>query len=239
MSRWLFYLGFAGSAAWLGAAIALVLPSFPLEQPLTPNEWGDFFAGMAAPLAFWWLVIGYLQQGIELRQNTSALALQAQQLELQVREMKASVAEQARAVDVATQHLQITQQSAEWQLNYQRLSLQPAFRLLQAFTARGSDNHFYGAFTIKNVGHRVTKAKLFPALGVHGDTLITMNTKTVDVWDTDDSVVIEPILHSGQAQPFEVKIDYVDGRGANASVLLRIKPGLSDDEYTGEMLPAG
>ncbi|TQV71602.1 hypothetical protein FLL45_20855 [Aliikangiella marina] len=45
------------------------------------NEWGDFFAGTAAPLAFAWLVLGYFQQGKELSENTDTLKQQITKLE--------------------------------------------------------------------------------------------------------------------------------------------------------------
>lgn len=44
------------------------------------NEIGDFLAGVFAPLALLWLIIGYFQQGDELRQNSQALLLQAEEL---------------------------------------------------------------------------------------------------------------------------------------------------------------
>jgi len=58
------------------------------------NEWGDFFAGASAPLAFLWLVIGYFQQGEELNQNTKALEHQEKALQQQVDELKQSVEQQ-------------------------------------------------------------------------------------------------------------------------------------------------
>jgi len=44
------------------------------------NEWGDFLAGVFSPIAFLWLVLGYMQQGEELKQNTEALKLQKDEL---------------------------------------------------------------------------------------------------------------------------------------------------------------
>ncbi len=55
---------------------------------LDPNEIGDFFAGLMAPAALFWLVLGYFQQSEELRQNTEALKLQAAALQQQVEETK-------------------------------------------------------------------------------------------------------------------------------------------------------
>ncbi|MEI5700676.1 hypothetical protein WBV14_14425 [Acinetobacter baumannii] len=48
---------------------------------LKPNEWGDFYAGFFAPLAFMWLIFGYYQQGQELK-------LQAIELSNLVKEQK-------------------------------------------------------------------------------------------------------------------------------------------------------
>jgi len=47
---------------------------------LASNELGDFLAGVFAPLAFLFLYLGYKQQGQELKQNTRALRLQADEL---------------------------------------------------------------------------------------------------------------------------------------------------------------
>lgn len=47
------------------------------------HEQGDFLAGFIAPLALVWLVIGYLQQGEELKSNTEALLSQKEEFEVQ------------------------------------------------------------------------------------------------------------------------------------------------------------
>ena len=52
------------------------------------NEKGDFLAGVFSPLAFLWLVYGYLQQGRELKQNTESLRIQAIELRNSVEEQK-------------------------------------------------------------------------------------------------------------------------------------------------------
>ena len=50
------------------------LPGMPL------NNIGDFLAGAFAPLAFWWLVIGYFLQALELKQNSESLMQQAAEM---------------------------------------------------------------------------------------------------------------------------------------------------------------
>ena len=66
------------------------------------NAWGDFLAGIAAPLALLWVVVGYYQQGEELRlsreettrlanssvEQTKALARQAEAVEKSVQMTK-------------------------------------------------------------------------------------------------------------------------------------------------------
>ncbi|HTF96618.1 MAG TPA: hypothetical protein VL995_10840 [Cellvibrio sp.] len=63
---------------------------------LTLNELGDFTAGFAAPLAFIWLVAGYIQQGKELQLNTDALKAQQRELKLQVEATKQLVEQSDR-----------------------------------------------------------------------------------------------------------------------------------------------
>lgn len=81
--------------------------------PTDLNEFGDFVAGSFAPLAFFWLVRGFYQQGKGLAQNSSALKMQAvelarttEALELQVQEMRASVQQQSRLAKIYEEEMQ-------------------------------------------------------------------------------------------------------------------------------------
>lgn len=62
--------------------------NFDELKALKLNEKGDFLAGIFSPLAFLWLVFGYLQQGQELKQNTEALRLQSEELSNLVKEQE-------------------------------------------------------------------------------------------------------------------------------------------------------
>ncbi len=55
------------------------------------NEFGDALAGIVGPVALLWLVLGYFQQGDELRQNGEALRLQADELKNAVDQHKEMV----------------------------------------------------------------------------------------------------------------------------------------------------
>ncbi|MCL6234326.1 hypothetical protein M5F03_03950 [Acinetobacter sp. ANC 5579] len=62
------------------------------------NSLGDFLAGIFAPVAFLWLILGYLQQGKQLDQNTKALEQQEKALQLQIEEMKNGLEQQKQLV---------------------------------------------------------------------------------------------------------------------------------------------
>src|SRR5262245_17358401 len=91
-SRWRTPIAMFVSAAWLSLGLWWIFRGgVPLLQL---DQWGDLAAGAFAPLAFLWLVVGYLQQGEELRDNVRALNLQEEALRLQVQELRESVQQQ-------------------------------------------------------------------------------------------------------------------------------------------------
>ncbi|WP_336038704.1 hypothetical protein [Acinetobacter calcoaceticus] len=89
-------------------------------RELTPNEWGDFFAGFFAPLVFLWLIFGYYQQGKELQQNTKALNLQAE-------ELKNSVEQQEELVKATREELDLLKQQHLDQFKKELVLRQPYF----------------------------------------------------------------------------------------------------------------
>ncbi len=79
-------IAFALTGVWILAFVVGVCLRFNDAGTMPLNEWGDFLAGSFAPLALFWLVIGYFQHGEELRLNTKALELQHEELSRQVKE---------------------------------------------------------------------------------------------------------------------------------------------------------
>jgi hypothetical protein len=55
---------------------------------MEPTGFAEFLAGAFSPLAFLWLILGYMQQGEELKQNTDALILQAAELRQSAEQQK-------------------------------------------------------------------------------------------------------------------------------------------------------
>jgi len=88
-------LGAVLTAVYCCAVGVLIYYKHKTLGSLELNAWGDSLAGVFAPLAFLWLVVGYAQQGDELRQNTEALKAQQDELTQQVVQLnrQASAAE--------------------------------------------------------------------------------------------------------------------------------------------------
>ena len=79
-------------------------------RAMEPNNVGDFLAGVFGPITILWLILGYFQQGIELKQNTRALELQAEELHNSVQQQKELVEVTRRQVDAELQALHVEQQ---------------------------------------------------------------------------------------------------------------------------------
>src|SRR5262245_53936704 len=103
-------VGLALTVAWFVGFGWLSLSS---GLPTTANAWGDWAAGVAAPVAFLWLVIGYFQQGDELRLNTEALKLQHLELQHQVAETAKLAENSERQAIAAEQMVSATQDERE------------------------------------------------------------------------------------------------------------------------------
>lgn len=83
------FLGIITSSVWIAIFAILLFLKRDTVGDLTLNEWGDLFSGFAAPLALVWLIIGYIQQGEELRLNTHALEAQQEEFRLNTEALKA------------------------------------------------------------------------------------------------------------------------------------------------------
>lgn len=108
------------SGIYLLLIIIFALADLPKFKEMNPNEWGDFWAGTFAPLAFLWLVFGYYQQGEELKQNTAAL-------KLQYRELANSVEQQKLLVETTQADLELTKNKELRQISLDTIEAQPFF----------------------------------------------------------------------------------------------------------------
>jgi hypothetical protein len=128
---------------------ALYLWSSTPAAPLKPNEWGDFFAGVFAPVAFLWLVLGYLQQGEELRLSTAALRLQAE-------ELKNSVEQQRALVEVTRLQVEEDRKVIAHERRQRAEEAKPSISVIGQGGSVGDDGHCSYSIMISNSGNDAT-----------------------------------------------------------------------------------
>ena len=66
---------------WLAGIFAFYIIGL-FARPASFNQLGDFLAGVFAPIAFFWLIMGYVQQGKQLEQNIEAIEQQKMAVKL-------------------------------------------------------------------------------------------------------------------------------------------------------------
>lgn len=111
---------FLGIFTIIYLALILDFMSFDVFKKLALNEKGDFLAGIFSPLAFTWLVYGYLQQGSELKQNNQAIRLQAE-------ELKNSVEQQKELVKANNIEIELIKERENRQIKLETIQAQPFF----------------------------------------------------------------------------------------------------------------
>lgn len=136
---------------FVGIPILIYLGHFTLK-PLSLNELGDFLAGAFGPLAIFWVVLGFFQQGAELRNSVDTLKMQAEELRL-------SVEQQKELVGVTRETLKHEKLLSAKQEQQYKASIQPNFLVtLAGGSANGSKvtNNFW----ITNTGNDVSDVNI-------------------------------------------------------------------------------
>lgn len=200
MGRWLAIAGFFGTALYLGLAAVLMNEKLGALADMPLNEIGDFLAGVFSPLAFLWLVLGFLQQGRELKASTDALTLQAA-------ELRASVLQQEALVRVSRQQHEeeVKARQAERQRN--EMQAQPVLDIESAMVARSS-GLITSKFTLRNTGHQVTRVR--PSWTSNAAVSLREH---ISVLANGASVPFDIVATADEIQNFFMHIDYIDGIG--------------------------
>ncbi|CAN7413208.1 hypothetical protein LJR277_002518 [Pseudomonas sp. LjRoot277] len=151
MAKKLEFWGILGTVVYLVIIAATVAFKFEKFLALELNELGDFLAGAFGPIAFLWLVLGFLQQGRELRLSTDALQLQAE-------ELKHSVEQQSIMADAAVRQIDAARQALELQMQESERALIADFEV-RAISKSGGSEGFRNRIKIinnRNVAYKVT-----------------------------------------------------------------------------------
>ena len=131
------------TAVYIGGAITIMGAKFDELILLKLNEIGDLSAGIFGPVAFLWLVLGYVQQGRELKLSSEALQLQA-------KELKHSVDQQKEMVGIAGKQLQVELDKILFEREQRHSALLPKFKLSAVVPSASSNLNV--SMTLKNLG---------------------------------------------------------------------------------------
>jgi hypothetical protein len=207
-------IGLALTTLWVGTIIAIILLKWESAFSMELNAWGDFLAGLSAPLALLWLVIGYFQQGEELRLNTMALDAQQKELQKQVEET-ALLAKNSERQAVASEMLaMLNKEEVKKEELKKRADAQPIF-----WASGGSNNLRQVTTNILNRGGEVydllinytgpyqlsfTHSKLWES-GTQGAIIINPKTgTTLDIeWPIKFSVTYRDSLNEKHTRYFQ------------------------------------
>ncbi|UST97310.1 hypothetical protein [Pseudomonas siliginis] len=88
-----------GTVIYIGIIILVIAAKLEELFELKLNELGDFLAGVFGPVAFLWLVLGFLQQGRELKLSSDALRLQADELKNSVEQQSIMAAAAIKQIE--------------------------------------------------------------------------------------------------------------------------------------------
>lgn len=149
-------IGLIGSALYIVSVAATIVycifAGFILLEPLQVNQVGDFLAGVFGPLAIFWIVPGFFQQGEELHNSVETLKLQARELSL-------SVEQQRELVMVTKETLDHERMLAEQSAKRERDTRRPKPVLsLKGTMSVGSNVHY--DFSAINSGGTATNVSI-------------------------------------------------------------------------------
>ena len=175
-------VAFSISAIWIigGLIYAYVMRANFLA--MEPTGLAEFLAGAFSPLAFLWLIVGYMQQGEELKQNTEALMLQAA-------ELKQSAEQQKHLVEVTRE--QLGQERAYYQEERERMfaAAEPVFLI-------GQDNNS----ALPGMPDRRIR------IANSGGTARALSLDVVSPEGTAERVFTLPVLDTGANQDFNIPV---------------------------------
>jgi hypothetical protein len=212
-----FWFGIAVTVSWLAFA-AYMLESN--KRPDHLNLWGDFFSGFFAPLAFLWLVLGYLQQGEELKHSTEALRLQAE-------ELRNSVEQQSQLVAITREQMKHEFEALQEERERRRDAARPKFVPQQSGSITSSGNVTY-RIKLVNVGNTATKFRLsfeppIESPSHHNMALVAR----------DDIISLE--LRFAVAAPSTAVVRYIDADGFPGEVRFGVQAPLAGGLRLGDV----
>ncbi|MEX5591902.1 hypothetical protein [Pseudomonas orientalis] len=183
------------------------------------NELGDFLAGVFGPIAFLWLVLGFLQQGRELKLSSISLRIQAIELTKAVEQYK-------ELVDVNRKQFDAESEYRKQALLLRMKEVRPIFAAEWYSSNHGPDAHSV-YFHVKNIGGNVTNVKFS-----YPENLYTQTNQVRFMARGDAILFYLQFNGSGAGISGVLLIDYsdVDHSQGSAKIKYEVRPPLGADE---------
>lgn len=178
-----------------------VRPKWETIPGLQLSELGNFLAGAFGPPAFLWLILGYILQRLELRENREALLQQA--------------AEQRRLVEVTQEQIQLEKNALEEEREKVRRAAAPKFTF---DIALGSPIMPGSKLSMKNTGGTVTDLVLSfsePFLGLEECRLPVLEQGTTTNFIINDTHVLDE-------NEADLVVSFVNSLGQSQSLKYRL-----------------
>ncbi|WP_374981335.1 hypothetical protein PSGK_09860 [Pseudomonas solani] len=202
MSKFLAGLGVVLTTLYLSFALWLVGGRLYMLQTMELNAVGDFFAGIFGPLAILWLVLGFFQQGIELRQNNDALKLQAEELRNSVEQQRELVGVTARQVSIEMEKWQHERRAAAE-------AAKPVFNLVHSSTLPMHDGYWY-KLLLSNIGRYCQQVVVYLRKDEHESRIFNKATlKATEEVEVNLPIHGEGLLSRGH----QIHIECLDSLG--------------------------
>jgi len=209
-------IGVVLTIAYLFLLVILLNDRISTLAQMRLNEIGDFLAGIFGPVAFLWLVLGYFQQGIELKQNTKALELQAE-------ELKNSVEQQRAMVEVSRQQFEAELEALQYERKRLEEAVQPKF-ITNGFGGRhrGNGTHEFNA-EITNLGATITNVELELS-----EPAYLLGLKNKPFWSNNEALRFSLAFKEQAVCDFNMTISYKDGTGRVGKAVFEVLADFND-----------
>lgn len=140
------------TAGWLLVVAFYCWAQWPEIRALKPDAAATFLGGIFAPLAFLWLVVGYFQQGAELKHSVEALRLQSV-------ELRNSVEQQRELVGATRESIDYEKQERAAELGRRKRAAAPTLRLSDGGTMSSSLG-VERTFVLRNLGRACSDVRI-------------------------------------------------------------------------------
>lgn len=192
--------GFIVTGIWFAAFAWVLAGRWGEALCMGLNEWGDFLAGLTAPLALFWIVIGFFLQGKELHVNTEALKSQQEELRRQVEETALLAKSSVRQATAAEKVVELSQSDQQMRNRSDWIRRKIRLKVTQGINAaQGRSN-----VVLKNMGETVTQVTIGAAL-----TDFTLKG-SANLHPGDETKLAWP---SSKPYPMDLVLDYIDSVG--------------------------